>query len=123
MDKKKTEKYETKLLEEKKLLEKELLTVGRKDVDDPGEWEATAPDENLDTADRNNVADEITDYENNNSILGQLEARLFEINKALEKIEQGTYGICEISGERIEEDRLDANPAARTCKKHINEKI
>ena len=31
----------------------------------------------------------------------------------------GTYGSCEISGEAIEVERLEANPAARTCKAHI----
>ena len=29
-------------------------------------------------------------------------------------IEKGTYGICEISGQPIEAERLKANPAART---------
>ena len=39
---------------------------------------------------------------------------------ALERIEKGTYGICEVGNEEIEEDRLNANPAARTCKAHLN---
>lgn len=34
------------------------------------------------------------------------------IDKALEKIEEGTYGICEISGEEISKKRLDAVPYA-----------
>ncbi len=38
---------------------------------------------------------------------------LAEIRTALEKIKQGTYGICEESGEVIEENRLLANPLAR----------
>ncbi len=123
MDKSKIKKYKDSLLEEKSLLEKDLETVGKKNPDNPADWEATTPEENIDNADRNNVADEINDYENNMAILKQLESRLCEVNKALEKIEKGTYGKCEISGELIEEDRLNANPAARTCKKHINEKI
>jgi RNA polymerase-binding transcription factor DksA len=40
---------------------------------------------------------------------------------ALGKIEAGTYGVCEVSGMDIEEDRLEANPAARTCKAHMAE--
>ena len=35
-------------------------------------------------------------------------------------IAAGTYGTCEVSGEQIEEDRLEADPAARTCKAHMN---
>jgi RNA polymerase-binding transcription factor DksA len=57
---------------------------------------------------------------NGEAISRQLEVQLVEVEAALERIEKGTYGICEISGTQIEEDRLDANPAARTCKAHIN---
>ena len=34
--------------------------------------------------------------------------------RALQKIKAGAYGVCEISGEPIEVERLAANPAART---------
>ena len=123
MDKNKTEKYKMKLLEEKTLLENELKTVGKKNPSNPADWEATIPEENIDNADRNNVADEINDYENNNAISSQLEIKLSEINNALEKVEKGKYGLCEICGNVIEDNRLDANLGAKTCKKHINEKV
>ena len=110
-------------MKKRNILEKDLKTVGEKNPENSADWEAVTPEENVDNADRNNVADEITDYENNTAILKQLESRLSEVNKALEKIEENIYGKCEISGELIEEDRLNANPAARTCKKHINEKV
>jgi DnaK suppressor protein len=116
--------YKNKLLEEKDLLEKELKTVGIKNSTN-SEWEAT-PNQDVDDADqadRNTVADEITDYENNAGILKQLQSRLYEVDLALEKIKSVKYGKCEICQGLIEEDRLQANPAARTCKKHINEKI
>jgi RNA polymerase-binding transcription factor DksA len=51
--------------------------------------------------------------------LRPLDIRLEEINDALEKIEENRYGECEICSEDIEEDRLEVNPAARTCKKHL----
>lgn len=38
---------------------------------------------------------------------------LTEIRAALQKIKEGTYGICEESGETIEHNRLLANPLAR----------
>lgn len=38
---------------------------------------------------------------------------LAEIRAALKKIKDGTYGICEESGETIESNRLLANPLAR----------
>lgn len=37
---------------------------------------------------------------------------LHQIDRALEKIEEGTYGVCDISGEQIPFKRLDAIPYA-----------
>ena len=122
MNKEKTLNYKDKLKKEKALLEQELKSVGVADPANPDEWAAKAPEEDIDQADRNEVADEIEDYEKNIAILRDLKIKYDEVNDALEKIENGTYGICEISGELIEEDRLDANPSARTCKAHMNDK-
>ncbi len=112
------EHYKEMLEAEAKNLEKELLTVGRKNPDAKGDWEATEKMD-IDPADEDEVADSIEEFENNKGILNQLEIRLKEVNEALEKIKNGTYGVCEISGEPIEEDRLEANPAAKTCKLHM----
>jgi DnaK suppressor protein len=38
-----------------------------------------------------------------------------KIDEALEKIEKGTYGICELCGKEIEEERLKARPVASYC--------
>ncbi len=40
---------------------------------------------------------------------------LKKIDKALKKIEEGSYGICEACGEEIEEKRLEARPEATLC--------
>jgi RNA polymerase-binding transcription factor DksA len=48
------------------------------------------------------------------SILEQLEAELSELQAALERIDNGTYGIDEVTGEPIDPARLEALPAART---------
>jgi RNA polymerase-binding transcription factor DksA len=73
----------------------------------------------IDTADENEVADKMGELEDNTSIMNQLDKQLNEVNAALEKIDKGTYGICEISGEPIERERLEANPSARTSLKHM----
>ena len=44
-----------------------------------------------------------------------------EINLALEKIANGTYGICEICAKRIQPKRLKALPAARLCRECARE--
>lgn len=41
---------------------------------------------------------------------------IYMIDLALEKIENGNYGICEISGTKISEGRLQAVPWASLCK-------
>jgi RNA polymerase-binding transcription factor DksA len=47
------------------------------------------------------------------SLLSQDTNALFEIDAALQRIEQGSYGICEISGQSIPVARLRAMPFAR----------
>ncbi|SDI66836.1 TraR/DksA C4-type zinc finger protein [Natribacillus halophilus] len=37
-----------------------------------------------------------------------------EVMHALDKVRQGTYGVCEATGEQISAERLRAHPAART---------
>jgi RNA polymerase-binding protein DksA len=40
---------------------------------------------------------------------------LNRVNRALEKIEEGTYGICDVCGLPIDEGRLEAEPYATLC--------
>jgi RNA polymerase-binding transcription factor DksA len=101
-------------------VEKELKTVGQKNPTNPADWEAKPSPAGVTSADPNDVADNIESYEENTAILKQLEIRYNEIKEALKKIGDETYGICAVGGEKIETERLEANPAATTCKKHMN---
>ncbi len=49
------------------------------------------------------------------SVAGSVHNALYEIDEALRRIEEGRYGICEISGKPIEKERLKAIPYARYC--------
>jgi len=40
---------------------------------------------------------------------------LYEIDEALYRIEKGEYGLCEVCHNKINEERLQAMPYARTC--------
>jgi RNA polymerase-binding transcription factor DksA len=60
------------------------------------------------------TASETFEREKDLSILEQLEAELGEIQAALRRIDDGTYGIDEITGRPIASERLEAIPAART---------
>jgi RNA polymerase-binding transcription factor DksA len=48
------------------------------------------------------------------SILESLERELAELEAALERIDNGTYGIDEVTGDPITRERLETLPAART---------
>jgi RNA polymerase-binding transcription factor DksA len=115
-----TEHLKEKLEAEKIQLEGELKSVGRQNPSNPKDWEAT-PGEHSPEADPNDVADTSEAFQENQAILDDLEIRYNNVTRALTKMKEGTYGTCEISGEPIEEDRLEANPAARTCKAHLDE--
>ena len=111
--------FKEKLETEKKLLEKELEAVGRRNPDNLSDWEATPEDKDSSQADENTVADGIEDYEGNVAIVDTLETRYQDLKSALDKIKNGTYGICQVCGEEIDAERLEANPSAPTCRKHM----
>ena len=48
-------------------------------------------------------------------LAGELRDSLEEVDAALKRLEQGTYGICEVCGKPIGAPRLEAMPAARLC--------
>lgn len=113
--------FREKLEAEKALLEKEMEKIGRKNPDNPNDWEATPPaDRDTSSADENTVADAIEGYEDNTAIMKTLEERYKDINSGLDKIKHGVYGTCQVCKKEIETERLEANPSARTCKEHMN---
>lgn len=48
------------------------------------------------------------------AILEQLEGDLAEIEAALQRLDEGTYGVDEVTGQPIARERLEAYPTART---------
>jgi RNA polymerase-binding transcription factor DksA len=57
---------------------------------------------------------ELFEREKDIAILEQLENELAEIEAALQRLDEGTYGIDEVTGEPIAPERLEARPSART---------
>ncbi len=109
-----------KLLEDRKAqLMKELKIDGVKNIHADNEYDATFPDYG-EKEDEN--AAEVAAFEENLSMEKNLEVSLFNVNKALKKIADGTYGICEKCGKMIDPARLKAFPSATAdmdCKKKI----
>ena len=64
------------------------------------------------------MADIGTDNYEQEFALGLMDSErklLREIDNALQRIERGTYGICESTGKQIRKARLEAQPWARYC--------
>jgi RNA polymerase-binding transcription factor DksA len=61
------------------------------------------------------VGTETFEREKDLSILEQVEAELADVEHALRRLDDGTFGLCEACGRPIGEERLEALPATRFC--------
>jgi RNA polymerase-binding protein DksA len=52
------------------------------------------------------------------SLVAGARERLAHVDTALAKMEDGTYGTCEVCGREIPEARLEARPASTRCVEH-----
>ena len=66
---------------------------------------------------REEGADEASELEKRLALEERLEESLGEVEHALQKYEEGTYGLCDSCGQRIEQARLEAIPQASLCLK------
>jgi len=121
MNKNDIQYFKEKLQKERALLEDELKSVGINDPENPGDWKATSGEIETDSADDNEVADKFEELEENEMIINQLEPQLNEVIAALVRIEQDKYGLCSVCSAVIEKQRLEANPSAKTCVKHMHD--
>ncbi|MDQ3164028.1 MAG: TraR/DksA C4-type zinc finger protein [Actinomycetota bacterium] len=79
-------------------------------VDETGELISSSTDNHL--AD---TATETYERELDEGLEEDAERQLREVETALERIENGTYGTCEVCGKKIPEDRLEAIPWTTLC--------
>jgi hypothetical protein len=52
------------------------------------------------------------------AVLSASEGVLDDVERALARLDDGTYGVCEACGGPIDHARLDELPVARTCAGH-----
>jgi DnaK suppressor protein len=108
-----TDRFRTELLTERERVQRAIQNLREShpgSLDDETEEITGASDNHLGDAATATLGREI-DYtlgENSEQVLG-------EINDALERIEQGTYGACIVCGREIGEERLEAYPWASLC--------
>jgi RNA polymerase-binding transcription factor DksA len=95
--------------------EREVEGIGQSERDQTSE---------LSTLDQHqgDVGTETFEREKDFSLLEQLEAEIGDLDAALRKIDEGTYGMCEICNRAIDPERLEAMPGTRTCIEHAGAK-
>ena len=103
---------EKQLLAQKKQIIIELGAISQKDEHEADDRAAKYPDYG-DKPDEN--AQEIVDYSTSLMTEKVLEKSLDDIDKALNRIKDGSYGICKYCGNTIAEKRLLARPTANSC--------
>ena len=111
------------LEQEKARLSKEIGGIAQKNPNVTGDFNATFP-EYGDEEDDN--AREVAEYTANKPLEMTLEKTLRDIDKALERMDKGTYGICKYCDKPIDEKRLLARPtssACVSCKKTLTDEI
>lgn len=111
------EQFNAILLEEKNRLEHTLAAFAVKDPKMRGDWDtifpASAPLASpMSHTSQEEQADIREEFESELAQEQSLESRLWEVNKALERIKNHAFGLCRGCGQAISEERLRANPAA-----------
>ncbi len=112
MDKKIIEKIKKNLQARKKQIEEDLAAFTKKDEHERDEHRTKFPDFG-NKSDEN--VQEIGEYSTNLATEKILENTLRDINKTLDRIAKGIYGICKYCGKEIGEKRLLARPISSAC--------
>lgn len=127
LDQKTLEELKVALAKEREVLIGELKTVATPDPSLKDDWNVKheewsegqiTSEEELEAGESVNESDEDM---KNKALSDHLELRLRDVNNALKRMEDGTYGICETCKEPIPLERLKANPAAATDIEHAKE--
>lgn len=114
-----------KKIKEKLEIERDVLLGQINDIGklnpETNEWEAIPEEVDVKETDQNDMADRFEDFEARSIMIKALESRLNSILEALKGLNKESFGKCEVCKKEIEMARMEVNPAAKTCKKHLNE--
>jgi DnaK suppressor protein len=90
-------------------LREELMRIRDSLEDEERQIREEEGDSQLDSGD---LSQDIFTRELDATVEQAAEKRLHDVERALQKIEEGTYGICDDTGEKIPKGRLEAVPEA-----------
>jgi RNA polymerase-binding transcription factor DksA len=102
--------------------EQERLNAIRADlVEEEAELEDEDPQDRSEAVDGQHPGDIGTDLferERDLGLLEQVDGELHEVEEAFRRLDEGTYGVCEVCGRPIPDERLEAIPTARFDAEH-----
>ncbi len=99
------------LEEEKKKLTAQMADLSAQDP-------FSDPDRTSDNAASDTEATEESSHDRFAAMVDELKRRLADIDAALDRIANGTYGFCAVCGDMIDTDRLSVLPTATVCRTH-----
>lgn len=111
-------KIKEKLEKERDVLLDQIRDIGKLNPE-TNEWEAVPEERDSRESDQNDMADRFEDFEARSIMIKTLESRLNNILSSLKGLNRESFGKCEVCKKDIEMNRMEANPAAKTCKKHL----
>ena len=111
-------KIKEKLEKERDTLLEQMRDMGKLNPQ-TGEWETVPEELDIPDTDQNDAADRFEDFEARSSRMKVLEPRLKDILNAIKHVNKESFGKCMVCKKDIEMARLEANPSAKTCKKHL----
>jgi len=112
MEKKLLNDFKKQLEERRESLVRQLGNIGDQAEGAETNFNATFPQYG-DSAEDNAV--EVADYAKNLSVEKELEKELRDVEKAIRKMEDGTYGVCGHCGKEISVERLRVRPESGSC--------
>ena len=112
MDSKTLAKIKEQLTKEHQALEERLSWFAKQDDANPDNFRSRFPD--YGSKEDENAA-EVAAYSDRISLEHTVESDLRDVKRALESIEEGTYGTCRHCGNPIEEKRLMIRPTSSSC--------
>ena len=114
MDQETIQEFKKQLEEKKMQLLAQMANVGHKVEGKGDNFEASYPDYG-DPASIEDSANEVADYTTNLSFERDLENELRAVEKALQRVTEGKYGVCTHCGQDIEKERLKVRPESTSC--------
>lgn len=100
------------LVEKRAKIEAELKSFAHRVRRSSDNFDTTFPDYG-DKEDEN--ASEVQTFTDNLALEQTLEGTLEDVDRALERMDKGTYGQCKYCGQPIDERRLTARPESGSC--------